>query len=662
MASYLKFDGQQDKAEAPVQTGPAPTSIVLTAFVRVLEMPVRSAPILQIVKATDTTLTVIGIWLSGPGASNVYNKPFAVNFGLPSGEAWVPDVPIDASANPIRLGRIYKIQLLLTTSGPFSVAVDGVRVLTGTLATPLDDFTLFGWLACLGGEKGTLNALAPLRAMHADIIQAKIEVDRTLATSGGFPTADADSDPFTNMTLENSHGSNALWLLNDGSGTTAADSSGNSYPLTLTTPTWASAADPTVPSTGVARWDFASVEGYALRASDAPAVLALPIYGPNGPIGDDTAGELRLAPRGLRWWEDGEQNSQFPVASQLTASTDQRVSSRRSLKTDGAVAVSNTSNIPQDAGGAPNYERFWARTWFYDPGGGTAGRLQRFTFFTSANAIICSAGVFQAQSTTEYVTSVVGGGPDHAASGIARSVGWHEFAMYVDQQSVGNSTIKFYIDGQLVRTNSAVTTDIARIGFRELGASASNDHGYWDWMQVGYERDGVSNLQYSRLLEATGSVVLPIFKPTSGVNAYTGVTITEATAGTTSMTLGTTSYTFRHSTDGGATWSVAATLNAANLAALVTNPYPSGDALEITVTQTASMDDMGSPATRQIDVAYQPSWSEESPAISTWTEELLAAATWTEESPAAATWTEESPAAATWTEESPAAATWTEES
>jgi hypothetical protein len=69
--------------------------------------------------------------------------------------------------------------------------------------------------------------------------------------------------------------------------------------------------------------------------------------------------------------------------------------------------------------------------------------------------------------------------------------------------------------------------------------------------------------------------------------------------------VGAISYTFRHSTDGGSTWSSPATLNTANLRALACAGNGQ-DVLEITASFTAGMDQMSSGALRQIDVQYEP--------------------------------------------------------
>lgn len=228
---------------------------------------------------------------------------------------------------------------------------------------------------------------------------------------------------------------------------------------------------------------------------------------------------------------------------------------------------------------------------------------------TGLGAIVCSIGVHHAESSTEYVAFVNGAGTPHVATGVTRAVGWHEFLIYVEVPGVGNSTVRFYASeagSTAVRTETGVAVSLpGQVGIRVNGQVASDDHGYWDDIHASYERAGTTNARHVGIVEAFGSVVLPLFQP-AHVYSFDGVTITDETAGASSMELGSTSYTFRFSSDGGSSWSSPATLNNANLQALDCDG-DGLDVLEITVEQTASMDSMGSPATRRIEVQYTPS-------------------------------------------------------
>lgn len=606
MASYLKFGGKLGGGINFAFPGPPSDNYVLTTFARFLSWPTGRTPIFT-VQSSAPNLTMAGLWIGDPVNLGVAGVPtnrrnlLAANWNSNVGEGFVEQI-----AAPVRLGRIFKLQLIVSESFNVAVAVDGVRVATaafgGTTFPPLGVS-----IYVLGTNNGVYRGTsAPLRAHHMEMIQAMVEIDRTLVNSGGFPAVDADSDPFTDLALgAGATSDSALWLLDDGAGASAVDSSGNGHTLTLSDDfTWAPEADPSRPSPGVARWDFGSMQGYALREADAPTIVPLPIFGPAGPVGDQTAGELRLSPKAPTWWEDGERINQMRIDTQLTAELTQPYATRRSLKTDGALAISNPADVPADIGVLT--ESFWIRGWLYDPGGSTAGRLQRFTVFTSANAIILSIGVFEAQSTTHYVASV---GASHASTGVARSVGWHELLIFISEPNAGNATIRFYMPesgSAAVRTET--TIDIAtprRLGFRQLGISASNDHAFWDDLWVGYNRSGTTDAVFSGIVEANGTRVFPPFQPADGIEFFRDVTITQRIAGTDSMSLGAITLTFRHSTDSGATWSAPAALTTPNVQALKCAAN-GDDVFEITAAMTSTMDDMGSPALTRIDLGFEP--------------------------------------------------------
>lgn len=601
MSSYLKFDGVRDGLVAPSFAGVASTSWTVTAFVRIHSLPDQVCPIVQIYDGSTTTLA--GIWLIPPAAlATTRGQIFGVNWFETATEGRINNIAADVSGNPLRRGRIYKIQLMVdNASSKVSFGIDGVRVATASLSTPLGGTATYFALA---GEFGKYNATTPLRAAHVDIIQAKFEVDRTLATSGGFPTIDADSAPFTDLTLDGSATSDsALYNLNAGTGSTVADDSGNGHTLDITSPSsypdWApTEADPKRPAPGVARWQFDTVEGYALRASDAPTVMPQPSF-------YDSVDRLGLARKAPVWWEDGERTAQWPVATQLTADTAQPFASRRSLKADGATGTTNSSDIP--AGGIT--AKMWSLVGrFYDPLGTTGTRVQRFGSCSVLNALRVTLGNHQAQSTTHYVAFISGGtGGDHIATSIPLASGWHEFAIHGSDPGGGaNGVIHMYVDGSLERSETAIVVSgyFARACIRQQGVSGSNDHGFYDEMASGLSDSGIDS-EYGFLVETSGSAVLPSFQPAEGIAFFRSVTIDEETAGNNTEEVGSESLTFRHSIDGGSNWSSPAAFTTANLRARACAGNGQ-DVLEITVAQTAGMDNMGSPRLRSIEVDFEP--------------------------------------------------------
>lgn len=598
--TYLKFNGQRDGISGQFLTFTPAHNFTIVAFFRLLSIPTAGAPIVSTF-ASDGTLAT-GIWVTR-GSASAYNE---CAFLAPAGSIGLVDrIGRDVAKNPIRLGRIYRVEFIFDNdTNTFSAGVDGVRVSTTTnFGFGGDDMFI-----AFGGEDGTGG---PNRAMHFELLQAKVEADRDLTYYDGFPVVSANSDPFVDLTVDPTATYRALWLCDEGTGTTLHDTAPGSdgwgphdlSTVAVSAPDWAAAEDPQL-ATGQATWDFANVYGYAVRQSDAPGVVHRPVFGPAGPVGDKTSGELGLSLRAPIFWEDGDQTTQWTPSTQLSASSVQVFESRRSLRSDGAVGTSNQAAL--DAAAFAGTIRTWLRCWFYDPGGTTATRVQRICFFNTGT-LTASIGVHIAQSGTQYVTFLNGAGTPHQASGIALSVGWHEFLIFSERPNATNGTIRYYIDSQLVRTEAGTVAypKLDTLGIREIGVNATNDDGFWDWIHVGQEYAGSSNTEYAQIVESSGSIVLPLLQPVNGVRFFRGVAITEATAGGNSMTTGATTYTFRHSIDGGSSWSGAIALTTANLRArsCVGNGQ---DVLEITVAQSSALDDIGSPATRQIVVEYEP--------------------------------------------------------
>lgn len=600
MASYLKFDGKRDGLSNPIIPGTASASVRLVCFARLLSLSPRNVPLVQVHNGIGKS--IVGIWQIGPTVTPTTRGRL---FGFKADPGTLSNVAVDLAGNPLRLGRIYKLEVVVLSSGAFSAGVDGVRLATGG-----GGFGVFPdvYLFDVGAENASYGGTVPFRAAHMELFQVKLEIDGTVSSSGGFPNVEADSDPFVPMTFDGTATEGGLWLLNDGSGASPVDSSGfghSSWITPNTAPSWAGAADPSLPSPGVALWDFASVEGYALRQSSAPTITHRPVRGPSGPVGDKTAGTLGLARKAPIWFEDGEQTTQFPISTQLTADLTTPFASRRALKSDGAVATTNSSDIPVPASILPFSWCFVGR--FNDPGGTSATRVQRLGVCSNLNVLRVNLGFQGAQSTTNYIAFISGGGGGDFLVIGAVSAGWHEIAIFGSDPGGGaNGTLRLYFDGQLVRSEAGIviTGYFARVAIRQNGVSGSNDHAFYDEIDVGVS-NATLDAEYAALVESAGTCVLPLLQPAEGVAFFRSVTITETTAGTDSETIGTTSYTFRHSTDGGGTWSAPAALTTANLRvrACAANGQ---DVLEVTVAQTAGMDNMSSPRTSQIQVDFEP--------------------------------------------------------
>jgi len=605
LSSYLKFDGLQDGATAAVFAGVPSDNIVLRLLVRFIELPTTKAPVVVLNNASGQT--VLGLWvLAAPAAATDRGKRLAVCWRGDNGGAQEYRLAeIDTGSGPIRAGVVYNIEVVASYADDgVSVGVDGVRVATAGFGAASGWVATDALYAYLGGTVGTYNGSSTiLRACHMDLIQVSIDLDATLTTSGGFPDVHADIDPFDDLlTIENNLPGGAVWNLNDGSGTTAADSSGNGVDLDLTglssSPAWAPAADPAV-TPGSASWTFGSIEGYGCRAGST--VVPMPAY----PYAGETAGELRLAPMARNWTEDGEALDQWGLTTNLTAATAGQVwSSRRALHADGSTSQTNSADLPV-AGGVGD-EVWWVRFRFYDPGGTSSTRLQRCLLATGTNTLMYGAGFMGSVSTSFYVTTVQGASTTNVASSVPVSAGWHEVLVYAEQSNTGgNTTVRIYIDGSLERTETGSFSRPTRAAIRQNGQSASSNDAWYDQIEVGYQRVTTVDAEFAGLVEPTGSVALPVLQPASGVRYYRGVTIDMEDAGATSLEVGDLALTFRHSPDDGATWSSPAALTDANLRA-VACAGNGKDRLEITPEFDAGMDGMGSAALRGVTVLFEP--------------------------------------------------------
>lgn len=620
MPSYLKFDGQDDVARGLAGGYASSTgSVVLTMFARFLQVPTYTAPLFTI---SDPTHCYAGIWL--------YGQPVRPTYGVLAAQVRVVnpvsiDYPFsgvfaDASDNPFRVGRIYKIQFLATYTGgsgiEVALAVDGARLATGNLFS-----TQFGqpggsFVYRIGGQGegsgdrlGGSGGITSIRGAHMEVFQAMAEFDRTLSLDGGghIDTSEigSDTDPFDDD-LElagDADSSSSRWLMNDGSGTTVSDEEGNAdLSISSFPPSWAGSPDPVI-SGATATYSFANVQGYALRHSDAPDVVPLPVSGPGGPVGDKTSGQLRLAPMARWWWDDGEQGAtQFAGASNLTASSAQVWEGDESVVADSASSSTDYDALDTITGSGT--KKIWVRCRFYDPAGTTSTRLQRF-LLKPFSGISISIGVHISESASNYIAFVNGASTEHVDTGVAISEGWHEFLIYLELPSTGNGIARFYIEAAEVREETGTAIGgCDYIGIRSNGVSASDDQAYYDQMELGFSY-GASNADYAGLVEPLGSHVLPLCQPSQGVRYFKGVTITDEEAGGDTESTGTTAYTFRHSTDGGSSWSSSATLNDANLQALACAGNGQ-DVLEITPALTADLDDMASPNVQSIVIDFEP--------------------------------------------------------
>jgi hypothetical protein len=249
-------------------------------------------------------------------------------------------------------------------------------------------------------------------------------------------------------------------------------------------------------------------------------------------------------------------------------------------------------------------EEWWFLSQFYDSGGTTSGRLHRNGLFPASGAPDVDIGVFDSVSTTQYVTTVDGADTPSVAFG-TRAAGWNEWGIYVSRPNTGDPTVRFYADGALIRdfTGSAAVAALTDMGMRANGASGSNDDGFYGKMEVAYQKGTGNPTEFEGLVEPTGSIFLPDLQPAVGVESFDSVTITDETAGTSSMEVGSIVYEFQHSTNGGSSFGSLQTLNTANLQALDTASNGQ-DVIRIKVTFTAGMDDMASAALRKIAVTW----------------------------------------------------------
>lgn len=605
MSSYLKFNGQRDITRALIHWADfgaiGAVNIVMTAFVRFISWPTSGCPVM----ATEEGQYATGIFVGGADSrSGVVGMAISIQFvGGTYFQLLVSANGADGAGEPFSLGRIYKLELAIQEGATAKLYVDGTEVASQSLFGAKLRANGAGVGLDIGGAAtggAWWGSTEPPRSAHMEVIQAMYEFDRS--TAGLFPPS-SDSDPFTDLELDASADDTRSnrWLMNDGSGSSATDAEGN-YDMSLSSgsypPSWASDPEPTF-STGAATFDFLSIAGWDLRESDAPTMYPAPVYGPAGPVGDETAGKLRLARTGDHKIEDAEVTTgRWSSTTELSASTSQVFEGNNSLHADGTTTVSSWATLP----GAGTITGRWLEWWFYDPGGTSASRVQLLAFSTSGPSPVAGIGFDGSVSTGEYTTFVEGASTEGLASGVAVSTGWHHFGVYIDYAG----DVELWIDGSLVRTDSASTlSTISRIVIVHDGESASNDDAFYDAIRVGIA-GSTGDAKYEGLVEASGSTPLPLVQPEEGVRFFRGVTIADETAGDSSMDVGgTITYTFRHSTDGGSTWGSSTSLTTANLRALACAGNGQ-DVLEITVAMTSGMSDIGSPEVSRIRLEYEP--------------------------------------------------------
>lgn len=676
MASYLRFDGRSGQACRGLSgsgwTGTG--SIVLTAFVRILRIPTYTAPILGV---TDGSVGCYHqIWLrrdqsgspTGSFACNGLRNVAGFNF-----ETTLVDVDATTGGNPVRVGRVYKVQSVAAwdaSGGGYrlSFAVDGtiIKRAAGGAASGLSTDGGGSSLIRICGEPlGASDRIAsqPIRAAHVEVLQAKVEFDRTITFAGGdIQTVDADSEWDEDMSMDASASDGGLYLLNEGTGS-PQDSSGNGRNLgAVGTEDWAGTSSEPSISGGTGTYSFQHIGGYDLRQSDAPAVMPLPVPGPDGPVGDVTSGELRLAPMATWWDDDCEQLTRWFPTTNMSVSTDQKYEGDSSIKSAGSGLVAHASSLPTFGAGA---SKIYFRGRMYDPGGTTSTRIARYRFLFSST-VTAFLGVAINVSSTEYVTRYDGAGTPNQASGVAFDPGqWVEFLLHLDNPGLGGGTpeARYYIGTPstptaLVRSEVASAIFPTVIQFQQRGLEASDDHAFIGNVEVGAL--GLNaHAENIGLVEASGSVVLPLFQPTVDVESFDSVTVDLEAAGDTSLEIGGLTVTFEHSPDGGTSYGASMALNDSNLQGL-TVTGDGFDVLRITATFTSSFDDMATAALRGITIGFTVGCTESEPGAAVFTESGVASSSVTESSPASQTMTESDPSADPFTESNPSSDTFTE--
>lgn len=635
--TYLRFAGDAERYfryQGGVGSSSA-TSLVVTTFVRLLRWPTMTTPIWFSTTGDDTEEGHYGLFLYvDEPAKGTSEGRMAAGEELCAG-LWVGSnagpiaetlVPLQTGSVPVKLGNILQIEYVGTydsTDGnmKYALIVDGTIVWTGNL-----DGTAFGdeldqvmWVGhrdpgSVGFDfgttiSGTSEWLVGDEFAEYDIIQVMVEFGRTVTVSGSprAITAIANGtvlDPFEELALDASASSGWVSLLDEGSGTP----SGTSHSGNLS---WADASkvDPQI-STNQGVWTFENCKGYGSQGDDLD-VNPFPRFAPVGSRPDPTAGELRLRDLPCVWQEMGEcrddPNNWYEWEDWNHATrrqTGQKAVGLWSMGNAGSGSVNGGSADVENFGGVSGGNQGnWSKFWFYDPGsgGGSSFQLRAGMYAGGVEDIM---GVRISVSSTNYVTRTDQGG--EVASSVARSAGWHEFAIYHEEDFLGtNDTVRFYIDGTQVREETGAAGAVYRTGFRSRKESGDPDC-YIDWWRANFHSGGNTPDEFKGLVAPSGTIVLPQLQPPGDVTSFDSVVFDEATAGSNSMEVGSITKEFRHDDGGG--FGSFQTLNDSNLQALT----PGGlgaDVIEVRLTFASGMDDMSSAAMRQVTI----NWTERAP-------------------------------------------------
>jgi len=625
--SYLRFDGATNSFANFASPNPVNKTgdLLVTTFVRLLEWPVSNALIWQAYGGTldqavgmfwyaDQFADTVGGGRGVTGDEYSLGLQFSVTTG-PTIEDYVPT----ATGVPLRLGAIHQLQLAMKYNSGDSktyvaVFIDGTSAYQDNVNGQIADINADSspGMRWGGNPLDNFEGLADHERAVMDILQWRWEVDRGLSiTSGEVDAPDGVLDPFEELNLNGGvdTGKSSAYFLGAGSGNASADEgvSNTSSGVSLS---WADATkvDPQITATGKAEWTFDNVTGYSLRESDAPDVVPQPIFFPVGSRPNPTAGELRLRLHPCIFKEHGDVRSRDWVASTGLTGDD---TAHVAFGVEDAK-TSNSGGVTSARGDAPNHggagaagQGRWLRAVFYDSGDTTSTMQQRLAFFNGA-ALEFALGVNVSDASGNYVirTDATGG----VDTGVSRSTGFHELVIVAFRKAgLSDMDVRFYVDRVEVHEELGTTPgDVATPGMRHRADSAAEE-GFWDWMSCNVQYGGTPT-DFQGLVPASGDVVLPLLQPADGVKFFRSVTVDDEQAGDSSMEAGTITYTFRHSTDGGSSWSSPATLNDSNLQALACAGNGE-DVLEVTASFTASMDQVGSGALRGVVLLYEPATS-----------------------------------------------------
>lgn len=620
--TYLRFEGGSSSNYGQTQGGVitnATGTFVFTIFVRLLEWPVATAPICQ--QATD----------GGPGSETItwglwyYADEFAktsangrlvtddsaclgVQFSTTAGPSVSVAIPLTGSGVPGKLGNIYQIQFVQKYNSGDSktytaVFVDGVSRYqtngTGQLEEgPQGDVLRIGHPAILPFDHSGDGQVEEPTCM--DIIQFMYENDRTVTiTSGEIDAPDSAMDPWERLVVDGGATGQAF-TLEEGTGSPSGTQWIN--------PDWAdeTKVDPQIDEdAGTMAWTFENIFGYSEDEEDA---YPQPIFAPIGSRSDPTAGELRLRLLPKIWAEHGalRQGASFPEVYQewnnpdwgLSSSSAQVAIGDESVLASISTAGNTYADLDDHGGATTSGFGKWTRVWYYDKGGTSSDLIHRIQY---TGGTLLWFGVLFSQSLTHYSSSV---GGSIAVSSIARSTGWHEFLVYTELGGIeANEKCRIYLDGTLMRSVDASSASAnSYIPGTRIRNATSADEFHLDWWGFNYRRTGTPT-DFQGLVAPTATVVLPDAQPAGNVVSFDSVTIVDEDAGSSSMEVGTLTYEFAHSTNGGSSFGSYQTLNDTNLQGLT--PAGGGqDVIRVRVTLDSGLDDMASPAVRSVTINY----------------------------------------------------------